>query len=75
MKIASIYIVTAFLVILALLLAQTLASADIPHRYYIPAACFQGWKPTGYVETTKDTFRVECISKQGDLETRVWSRL
>lgn len=71
----SLYIVTAFFVLLALLLSKTIAGADIGQHYYTPDACFQGWKPTGHVKVTSTTFQVECISKGGDLDIRVWSRL
>ena len=71
----SIYIVTAFFVLMALLLSKTIAGADIGKRYDLDDACFHGWEPTGHVKVTSTTFEVECISNGGDLEIRVWSRL
>lgn len=71
----SLYIITAFFVILALLLlSQAIANADIGRTYDINKACSFGFKPTGRITETKAAIKIECINESGDLTSRKWSR-
>lgn len=68
------YIITAFFVILSLLLSQAIATADIGRTYDINDACSFGFEPTGHITEYKAAIKIECINESGDLTSRKWSK-